>query len=218
MDRLFVQRALLAIVGERFFEEGIERGKIDFAAAFGHEIAFRIDHAQAGPTVAVVGVPDFVVGVVDDRMLDFVAHNSLANAFGIVLGVELAGMDADHHDVVRIGPFQLFQFRQHVHAVDAAVGPEIEDHEFAAQGVQIDRLVGIEPPVPPSNAGAGTWRGKGCSVADPATESAARSPEAAGRSQPAMASSKAAIKSSANEVFGMRLAVVMSLFSWSILP
>ena len=165
------EHAFLAIVGQRFLHECDRALEIDFAAAFGDEIAFRIDHPQAGPTAAVVSVPDLVVGVVDHRMLDFVAQDGLADVLGVVLGVELGGVDADDHHVVRIRVLELFQLRQDVHAVDAAVGPEIEDDEFAAQGVEIDRLVGIEPlrcrlPM----RGPATWRGKGCSAAEPSPD------------------------------------------------
>jgi hypothetical protein len=143
--RLFVQQTVLAIVGQLLFDEAIERGEIDLATVRGDEIAFRIDHAQAGPTAATVTIPDFVIGVVHHRMFDFITHDGLANAFGIVLSIELARMHADDDDVIGIRLFQLFEFRQHVHAVDAAVGPEIEDDEFAAKVFQFDWRRRVEP-------------------------------------------------------------------------
>ena len=74
-----------------------------------------------------------MIGVVDDRMLDFVAQDCLADVVGLLSVVELGRMDPDHDQFVRKRPLQLFQLRQDVHAVDAAIGPEIEQDEFALQ-------------------------------------------------------------------------------------
>ena len=44
-----------------------------------------------------------------------------------------------------IGLLQLLQLGQDVHAVDAAVGPEVEQHELAAEVGEGERLGGIDP-------------------------------------------------------------------------
>ena len=41
--------------------------------------------------------------------------------------------------------FQPLQIRNDVDAVDAAVGPEIEQHNFALQSGERKRLVGVQP-------------------------------------------------------------------------
>ena len=54
----------------------------------------------------------------------FLASRSVSN---------LARVDADHDQLLRIRPLQFLQLRQDVHAVDAAVGPEVQQHESALQ-------------------------------------------------------------------------------------
>ena len=65
---------------------------------------------------------------------------------------------------VGIGLFELFQLRQDVHAVDAAVGPEIEQHELAAQVFQVDGPEVLSHSWPPSKPGATARWGKGCAI------------------------------------------------------
>ena len=43
------------------------------------------------------------------------------------------GVDTDYHQILGISLFKFLQFGQDVHAIDAAVGPKIEQHEFSAQ-------------------------------------------------------------------------------------
>ena len=69
-------------------------------------------------------------------MLDLISHDRLKNAGRVLFVLEFGGMDADDHDLVGILLFQLLQIRNDVHAVDAAIGPEIEQHDFAAQVLQ----------------------------------------------------------------------------------
>ena len=145
MNGTFIQQTFFTIIRQALLDKRIERGEFDLAAVRGHQVSFRVDHAQTWPTAATVTIPDFVVGVVHHRMLDLVTHDRLADALGIVLGIELAGMHADDNHVVGIRLFQLLELRQNVHAVDAAVGPEIENDEFAAQVFKIDRRRGVQP-------------------------------------------------------------------------
>ena len=84
-------------------------------------------------------------GVVDDRMVNFIAFDRLANVLGVLLGFELGRMDADHHDFVGIGLLQLFELRQNVHAIDAAISPEVEQYKLAPQVAECQRLFRVEP-------------------------------------------------------------------------
>ena len=54
--------------------------------------------------------------------------------------------NADDYQFLWIFVFQFFQVRNDVHAVDAAICPEIQQHDFAAKPRQRNRLIGIEPP------------------------------------------------------------------------
>ena len=68
------------------------------------------------------------------------------DARGVLLGVELGGMNADHHyRVVRVPLFEVPEDGQDVHAVDAAVGPEIEDDDVAAQLADRDGAIHVQP-------------------------------------------------------------------------
>ena len=63
---------------------------------------------------------------------------------GLVL--ELRGVHADGDQDVGVLVLQGAQLVEHVQAVDAAEGPEVEDHDLAAQVGQCDRFVpGVEP-------------------------------------------------------------------------
>src|SRR5262245_65428865 len=53
-------------------------------------------------------------------------------------------MDANHDQVVGKLVFELFQLRQDMHAVDAAIRPEVEQDEFAFE-VLFRQWPGIEP-------------------------------------------------------------------------
>ena len=56
--------------------------------------------------------------------------------FSVFLVFELRGVDADHHELIRILRLELFQIRNDVDAVDAAVGPEVQQYDFSLKGSQ----------------------------------------------------------------------------------
>ena len=72
-----------------------------------------------------------VVGVVDDRMLDLVAQDRLADALGVLLVLELGRVDADDDQLVGVLLLELGQVGQDVDAVDAAERPEVEQDDLA---------------------------------------------------------------------------------------
>ena len=55
-------------------------------------------------------------------------------------------MDSQDHQLVGVFLLELFQHRQDVHAVDAAVGPEVQQHDLAAEVTDVDRAGGVEIP------------------------------------------------------------------------
>ncbi len=141
----FVEQALFAIVGNPFLEQLIERIEIDFAGVAGHHVTLRIDDPQAGPARDVESIPQLVVAIVNHRMLDIVAEHRIGNIFRVLFGVELGRMNADDDQLVRERMLKFLQNRQDVHAVDAAIGPEIEQHKLATQLLEIDRSAGVDP-------------------------------------------------------------------------
>ncbi len=146
--RRLVERALAAVVGDGVLQEPVEHLESQFARFPGDEVALGIDDADARPARHGVGVPDGVVGVVHHRMRDAVTEHRLADVVVELLAVELRGVDPDDDDLVRVGLLELRQLRQEVHAVDAAVGPEIQHDELAAERFDGERLLRVEPAEP----------------------------------------------------------------------
>ena len=65
-------------------------------------------------------------------MFDFVADNGLSDGFSVFLVFEFRRVAADDHEFVGIFLFEIFQVGQNVDAVDAAVRPEVDQHDLAA--------------------------------------------------------------------------------------
>ena len=100
---------------------------------------------RVGQELDAVALPDFHLGVVDDRVRDLVAEDRLADAFAIFFVFELGGVDADDHQLVFVLLFQLGQVGKGVDAVDAAEGPEVEEDDLALEVLELDGPGGVEP-------------------------------------------------------------------------
>ena len=79
------------------------------------------------------------LGVLHDRMIDAEAIERAAQVLDVLLVLELRRVDADHDQLVAVFPLEIRQVRHQVQAVDAAVGPEVEQHHLAAQLAQRQR-------------------------------------------------------------------------------
>jgi hypothetical protein len=55
-------------------------------------------------------------------------------------------VDADDDELARVLLLEPLEVGDDVQAVDAAVGPEVEQHDLAAQLRERERAVGVEPP------------------------------------------------------------------------
>ena len=73
-------------------------------------------------------------------MLNFISHDGVTNTLRNFLVVKLGRMHSNNNQLVAVLLFQKFQIRKHMHAVDAAVGPEVQDHDLSSQVLQIDWL------------------------------------------------------------------------------
>ena len=82
-------------------------------------------------------------------------------SLAVLFGVELGRMDADHDDFVGIGLFDFLEHRQDVHAVDAAISPEVQDHELAARSARSTGPAVLIHATPSSSAGALVRSGNG---------------------------------------------------------
>ena len=104
------------------------------------------DEDDGGPGLYVIGAPGAKVAVVHDGVGDAEAAGGGADVFGHALGGELARVNADYYEVGAVFLFKPVDHRQHVDAVDSAVGPEVEQHQLAAQIGQRERLTsGVDP-------------------------------------------------------------------------
>ena len=86
-----------------------------------------------------------MVGVVQDGVFDFVTKDRFVDAGRLLFVIELGGMHANDNDDAGIAGFDLGEIGQRVDAVNAAQGPEVEQHDAAAKIGELDRLVGVEP-------------------------------------------------------------------------
>src|SRR5688572_29659963 len=78
-------------------------------------------------------------------MFNLVSEDDAANVLGIFFVFEFGGMNADDNQLVRIFLLQPLEIRNDVNAVDAAVGPEVEQDNFALQPSERKRLVRVQP-------------------------------------------------------------------------
>ena len=89
-------------------------------------------------------------------MLDLVTQDDAPDVFRLFFVFKLCGVNADHDQLIRVLCFEFLQIRNDVDAVDAAVGPKIQQHDFAFQRRERERLVGFSQPRPPVISGART--------------------------------------------------------------
>jgi hypothetical protein len=99
----------------------------------------RVDEIERRPVVVVEGAPDCVVAVERDRVLDAHLSRSPTDVLDIALESKLRRMDADHDQPLPILLRPGAHIRQRAQPVDARVGPELDQHDFAAQGVRCQR-------------------------------------------------------------------------------
>ena len=134
------------VLGDQLGDEHGQAVSVAFAGEVRHDVALGVNDHQRGPGAGRVGLPGFQLGVVQDRVVDLVALHGGSQRDRIGLVLELGGMHADGNQDVRVLFFQRAEFVQHVEAVDAAEGPEVQKHDLAAQGFQVQRLAaGVQP-------------------------------------------------------------------------
>ena len=126
-----------------------------FAGGHVHDVTLRVHDDERRPRLDRVLLPCFQFRVVEHRVMDAVtAHRGLDRG-GFALVQELRRVHADRHQHVRELGLQRAQLVQYVQAVDAAGGPEVQQHDLAAQLGQPDLLTtGVEPHVARQFGGA----------------------------------------------------------------
>ena len=160
------QRARAAGARELVLDEPGEGVEVGLAGCDGGDRPVGAHDDERRPGAHGVRGPGAHVAVDEDGVLDAVARDGLPDVRRVLLGVELGGVDAE--DDQRLLRETLLDAPQHgddVHAVDAAVGPEVEEDDLTAQLSHGEPAVGVQPlelgirspahvrRVPPSGAG-----------------------------------------------------------------
>src|ERR1041385_8437769 len=91
-------------------------------------------------------------------MLDLVTQDDATNVLRLFLVLKLRGMNADHDELIGVLSFELFQIGNDVDAVDAAIGPEIKQHDFAFERGNRERLISVDPAAPACDFGRAYFR------------------------------------------------------------
>ena len=104
-----------------------------------------VDQVLGRPVLVLVGVPRGHPVVLGDRIADALAADRRGHVAGVALEGELRRVHADDRQPVRpVRAVPGLQVRQRAQAVDAGVGPEVDEHDPAAQGAERQRA-GVEP-------------------------------------------------------------------------
>ena len=143
--RLFVQEVPLAIVGDAPLQDFRHVGGFELPGGSRHNFAFRVHEQHRRPDFDAVKIPQVVLVVVHHEVLHFVAEHGLDDVLAVLFGLEFGGVNTNHHELIREPLLQLLELRQNVHAVDAAVGPKIEEDELPFQIGFGNGLLGVVP-------------------------------------------------------------------------
>ena len=112
------------------------------------DVAVGVDEVLGRPVLVAVGVPGAEFVVLDDRIVDAFGSIAVFDVAGFALERELGAVDADDRQaVLAVALVPGLQVGQGADAVDAAVGPEVDQDDLAAQLPHRQRLVagGVEP-------------------------------------------------------------------------
>ena len=141
-----MQGALGLVLGDQFGDEHGQAVGVAFAGQVGHDVALGVDDHQGGPGAGGVGLPGVQLRVVQDGVVDLVALNRGGKGYRICLVLELGRVHTHGNQDVGVLLFERAQLIEDVQAVDAAESPEVEEHDLAAQGFEVQRLpAGVEP-------------------------------------------------------------------------
>ena len=104
------------------------------------DLALGVDQVLGRPVLVAPGVPGAVVVVLRDRVAQPAAGDRVAHVAGVLLELELRRVDADDgQPAVAVALVPGPQVRQRADAVDARVGPEVDQHDLPAQLAQRER-------------------------------------------------------------------------------
>ena len=129
-----VPETLFRVKRERGGDAGVDHLLVAFAGDEQQQVAPWADDGHRRPTPDTDLLPHLHRVVVHDRVGDLVAQHGVADVRRHLFVFELGRVHADKRDRITGVPFlQLGEVGQHVDAVDAAVGPEIEHDNLAGE-------------------------------------------------------------------------------------
>src|SRR5262252_3145149 len=91
----------------------------------------RVDEIQRGPVIVPEGPPDRVVAVDHDRVPDAHLLHRTTDVVHVPFEWELGRVDADHDEPFLVPLRPGAKVWQRAEPVDARIGPEIDEHDFA---------------------------------------------------------------------------------------
>ena len=105
------------------------------------DLAVGVDQVLGRPVLVAPGIPGAVVVVLRDRVAQVVAGDRVLDVAGVLLEAELGRVDADDRQpAVAVALVPSLDVGQRAQAVDARVGPEVDQHDAAAQARKRERL------------------------------------------------------------------------------
>ncbi len=141
-----LQRALVAVLRHQLAEQPVERVRVPLAGVLRDDVALRVDQHQRRPRPRRVGLPGHQLRVVEHRVVHAVPLDRRAQRLRVGLVHELRRVHADHDQLLGVLLLDRPQLVEHVQAVDAAEGPEVQQHEPAAQlADRVRRAAGVQP-------------------------------------------------------------------------
>ena len=126
--------ALGAGLREQRADRRLRRRVVALAERRVAHLAGRVDQVVRGPVLVAPCRPRVEVVVLHDRIADAELPDRAADVAGVALEGELGRLDADDHEplaaVLRVPGLEV---GERADAVDAGVGPEVDQHDVAAQ-------------------------------------------------------------------------------------
>src|SRR5208282_4695200 len=132
--RMAVAAHLRARFGEQRPYRGFRLAVVALPEGGVANIAVRVEQVVGRPVFVVVGVPRPLVVVLYDRVANAELFDRVLDIAGFLLEGELGRLHADdRQSVLAVGRVPRLQVGQRAYAVDAGVGPEVDQHDPPAQ-------------------------------------------------------------------------------------
>ena len=119
--------------------------QMPFARRATHQISGRVDQRQRRPRPHGVFPPDAKIRIIRHGMRNVVSRDDLAQVLRTSLVGELGRVNTDDHQMFRVRRGEPLEPRQLVQAIDAPVGPELEQDDLAAKRRQRQRCRDVQP-------------------------------------------------------------------------